>query len=318
VTVDGPRLLRDGKPFVPRGFNLIGLLTPDWCSRRAGIAAREHFGEAELYAAHRWGANTLRFQVSQRGLGDPSLSEAARAAYRDRVVAGVALARSKGFVVIVSMQDQSYSCGRVHPLPSALTVAAWDAIVPRLKADPYVVFELFNEPRNGSDPAGWAQWRDGGPGPLANLGDVPVGHQALVDRMRTALGATNTIIADTAVLGRRTTGLPRLRDPKGRIAYAVHPYTFEVPTSVWDEQFGSLARVAPVVVSEWNYVGEDCGTAKEQRAPDFLAYMRAHGIGVLGHAFDVPGTVIRDWSWLPTSCGSGVGGAGQVLRQSFR
>jgi hypothetical protein len=136
--------------------------------------------------------------------------------------------------------------------------------------------------------------------------------------MRTVLGASNTIIADTAVLGRRTTGLPRLSDPKGRIAYAVHPYTFEVATSFWDEHFGALARVAPVVVTEWNYIGEDCGTLKEKRAPDFLGYLRAHNIGVLGHAFDVPGTVIRDWSWLPTLCGSGVGGSGQLLRSFFR
>jgi hypothetical protein len=317
VTVDGNRLLRDGRPFVPHGFNMIGLLTPDWCARRVGLAARDHFGAAELDAARAWHANTLRFQLSQRGLADPSVPAAARAAYLDRVVAGVALARSKGFVVIVSMQDQSYACGSVHPLPSMLTVGAWDAVVPRLKTDSSVIFELFNEPRNGSDPAGWAQWRDGGPGPLRNLGDPAVGHQTLVDRIRATLGARNVIIADTAGLARTTAGMPLLRDPKGAVAYAVHPYTFEVPPSSWDAHFGGTAATVPVVITEWNYIGEDCGTAKEHRAPEFLDYLRKHGIGVLGHAFDVPGTIVADWAWTPTACGSAVGGAGQVLRAAF-
>ena len=50
ITVSGTLLLRDGAPFLPRGFNLIGLLTPAWCQRATGIAARDHFGAAEFAA----------------------------------------------------------------------------------------------------------------------------------------------------------------------------------------------------------------------------------------------------------------------------
>ena len=173
LSVSGNLLLRDGEPFLPRGFNMIGLLTPAWCDRAVGIAARDHFGPEELAAAASWSADTLRFQVSQRGLADPDVPEVDRAAYLASVVERVAVARAAGFVVIVSMQDQFYGCGDVHPLPSAATVDAWSALVPELMADPDVAFELFNEPRNEADAAGWAQWRTAGAAPTRTSATSP-------------------------------------------------------------------------------------------------------------------------------------------------
>ena len=314
--VSGNLLLRDGEPFLPRGFNMIGLLTPDWCPRTTGIAAREHFGPEELAAAAAWSADTLRFQVSQRGLADPDIPAEDRAAYLASVVERVGVARAAGFVVIVSMQDQYYGCGDVHPLPSAATVDAWSALAPALMADPLVAFELFNEPRNEDDAAGWAQWLSGGSTPDANLGDVAVGHQALVDHVR-GLGATNLLIADAARLGERTTGMPRLVDPLGTLAYGIHPYYFIRGPSWWDEQYGDAAAEVPLLATEWNYLRGVCGQAQQQMAPDLLDYLRRHHIGVFGHAFDVPGTTIADWTWTPSECGSAVGGSGQVLRAYF-
>ena len=317
VTVEGNRLLRDGEPWVPRGFNMIGLLTPAWCDRPVGIAAREHFGAEELAAAREWGADALRFQVSQRGLADPAVSEKEREAYLASVVDRVAQARAAGFAVIVSMQDQNYGCGDVHPLPSAATVDAWSAVVPALPEDPGVLLELFNEPRNEDDAAGWKQWRDGGLSPDPNLGDAVVGHQALVDHVR-GLGSTNVLIADTARLGERSAGLPLLDDPLDRLAYAIHPYYYVLGKSWWDQHYGDLAAIAPVLATEWNYPAEGCGTDEERLAPELLDYLRRHSIGVFGHAFDIPGTTVADWSWTPTDCGTGAGGSGALLREHFR
>jgi hypothetical protein len=316
VTVAGNRLLRYGEPWLPRGFNMVGLLTPAWCARAVGVAAREHFGNEELAAARAWGADVLRFQVSQRGLADPALPEADRTAYRDAVLAGVSRAREAGFAVVVSMQDQFFGCGDVHPLPSAETVAAWEALVPSLSGDRSVLLELFNEPQNEADAAGWAQWRDGGSSPDPNLGDVAVGHQALLDSVR-ALGGTNLLIADTARLGERSTGLPLLTDPLQRTAYGIHPYYYERGERWWDDHYGDLAAVAPVLATEWNYRPAECGTWAERMAPSLLDYLRRHGIGVFGHAFDIPRTTVADWSWTPTECGTAVGGSGALLREFF-
>jgi hypothetical protein len=317
VTVTGNHLLRDGEPWLPRGFNMVGLLTPQWCDRTVGQAARERFGADELAAARDWGADVLRFQVSQGGLADPSVPERDRAAYREHVLDGVERARDAGFAVIVSMQDQFYGCGEIHPLPTAATVDAWRVLVPSLRRDPSVLIELFNEPRNEDDDAGWAQWRDGGSSPDADLGDRAVGHQALVDAVR-EMGSRNVLIADTARLGERSAGLPLLDDPLERVAYGIHPYYYVRGESWWDEHYGDLAAAAPVVATEWNHLADECGTDAERMAPDLLDYLRRHRIGVLGHAFDVPGTTVADWDWTPTRCGTGAGGSGALLRDWFR
>ena len=211
-------------------------LAPDWCNTGQGPAARARFGQAELDAAKGWNANTLRFQVSQRGLADPNISQAARDAYLQRVVDGVELARSNGFMVIASMQDQSNGCGPARPLPSDQTLSAWSVLAPALKDDPYVMFELFNEPNVSNTTAGWARWRDGGDGPTTNQGDTPVGHQALIGLLR-GLGADNVLIADGVNKAERLSGMPLLEDTSGQLMYAIHPYYLANGESWWDQQY---------------------------------------------------------------------------------
>jgi chitodextrinase len=314
--VTGNLLMRDGEPFLPAGFNLIGLLSPSWCDMPETEAGTAAFGPAEFDAAKTWHADTLRFQVSQRGLADPEVSQEDRDAYLTRVLSGVELARAAGFVVVVSMQDQRFGCGDVQPLPTAQTVDAWSVLAPPLMADPYIMFELFNEPQNLADAAGWAQWKDGGTTPDANLGEPAVGHQELVDHLR-ALGSTNVLIADAARLGERTVGMPRLSDPAGSLVYGIHPYYFTKGLSWWEAQYGDAAAEVPLLATEWNYRADGCRTSEEKLAPALLDYLRRHHIGVLGHAFDAPGTTVADLSWEPTECGTAVGGSGRLLQTFF-
>ncbi|MDQ3431709.1 MAG: hypothetical protein M3467_05735, partial [Actinomycetota bacterium] len=91
--VSGNRLTLDGRPFVARGFNMVGLLTPSSCPQPSsvGLTARAALDEAQLREARdSWAATTVRFQVSQRALdpADPLHGEA----YVERVVDGVRLA----------------------------------------------------------------------------------------------------------------------------------------------------------------------------------------------------------------------------------
>ncbi len=314
--VDG-QLTLGGQPFLPRGFNMIGLLAPAWCTTGQGPPAAAHFGDAELDAAKAWNANTLRFQVSQRGLADPGVAAADRDAYLAKVIAGVKLARSHGFFVIVSLQDQSNGCGPAHPLPTSMSVAAWQVLAPALMDDAGVMFELFNEPNLDATTAGWLQWRDGGSGPTTNLGDTPVGHQALLDQVR-ALGARNVVIADGLNKGERLNGLTPLSDTAGQLMYGIHPYVFQQGPADWDQRYGSLSATYPMIATEWNFREDDCRSAKATQSADFLAYLRSHRIGLLAHAFDVPGTTITsDWSWTPTDCAGSQGGSGKVTKDYF-
>jgi len=179
-----------------------------------------HLDDAAMEAAISWGANTIRFQVSQPGLDftDPLYSDS----YLDRVAAAVALAHAHGLAVILSVQDQDgLGGGTRHPQPSDATIRDWQALASRFNADPDVMYEMFNEPQNRATPAGWSVWRDGGP-PEGNQGVPAVGHQNVLDAIR-ATGANNLVLADGAQYAQLLDGLPPLDDPLGQIAYAVHP-----------------------------------------------------------------------------------------------
>ncbi len=327
VTVMGVRLQRDGVDFLPHGFNMIGILTPDACRGAPGMGttARNAFGMAELVAARdAWHANTLRLQVSQTGM-DPTHANHS-AAYETRVRNGVALARSLGFVVIVSMQDQSIGCGDATELPTAQTLRSWDNLAPMFRDDPYVMFEMYNEPQNQSNAAGWAEWRDGGRSPI-DVGEAAIGHQAIVDHLRNTLNVTNVLIADGANYAGQLQGIPRLNDPLSRIAYAVHPYYFHTSntatlatdTANWDTRFGYLTATAPLLATEWN-ASASCFTGQAARIADFFSYLTAHHIGLFGHAFDVVGkmpTNLTNWSpTMFTGCSAG-SDAGELVQMYY-
>lgn len=330
VAVQGNVLVRDGQPYDPLGFTLVGLLSPPACSNGAGAAARAHLGQPEMTAALAWHADTLRFQVSYVGLSGYSAS--LRATYLQQIEAGVQLARANGMAVILSLQDQGVGCGQGRALPPVGAIRVWRQLARTFGDDPYVMFELWNEPGNRplaqrlppGDPrydevATWPDWLNGRPTPLHSnqaFGETyaaysPTGHQQLVGAVRST-GATNVIIADGADKAERLEGIPMLRDSLAvpQIAYAAHPYYFQSSPADWDRRFGYLTASVPVVVTEWNM---DCGAARQtMMAPAFLAYLQQHHIGMTAWSFDMMNTLISDWSWTPTNtqtCGYRSAGA---------
>ena len=278
-----------------------------------------------------WGANTLRFQVSQPVLAGPD-----GAAYAQQIQAGAGMALAAGFVVIVSMQDQSPACGPAEPLPSQETEDAWTTLLSNttLGSNPYVMFELFNEPRNApvTSPATsprqetWPDWLSGGRQIEPSSGQTwapytPVGHQDLVDYLRGTLNVTNVLIADGASNAESLAGLPVLTEPGSsyQIAYAVHPYNYTGGQSEWDARWGYLAGPYALIATEWDYRSSDCGRTKQTLAPVFLTYMRSGvNVGVLGHALDIfSGRLIADTSLDPTECGTASPGSGYDFRNDY-
>jgi chitodextrinase len=332
ITLSGNEFLLNGQPFVPRGFNSIALLNSPWCSNSETAAAANNFTPTELATAmSSWNADTLRFQVSQPVLAGPD-----GAAYAQQIQAGVGMALAAGFVVIVSMQDQSLACGPAEPLPSQETEDAWSTLISNttLGGNPDVMFELFNEPQNSpitsvtTNPRQetWPDWLSGGrgiePAPRQKWAPyAPVGHQDLVDYLRSTLNVTNVLIADGATHAENLAGIPILNDPGSsyQIAYAVHPYSYTIGQSDWATRWGYLAGSYALIATEWNYQGSDCGRTKQTLAPVFLNYMRSSvNVGVLGHALDVfSGRLIADTSLDPTQCGTASPGSGYDFRNDY-
>jgi hypothetical protein len=301
--VSGNKLELGGTAFLGRGFTLVGALAPSWCHAPVAQAAAARLNANEMKAARTWNANLVRYQVSQPGLSNANLTASQIAAYVSQIKSAVALAESHGFGVILSMQDQPLGCGKADPLPSKATVTAWHHLAPVFASDPKVMFELFNEPHNGTTAADWHQWEWGGCTPIKFCA---VGHQPLISDIR-SWGAPNVVVADGAEHARSFAAVPLLHDStRGRgIVYAVHPYGVH-STSYEEPLFGYLTPKVPVLVTEWNY--QSC---KDNPAPE-LSWLHSIGVGLTGWAFDVPGSLITGWSYQPTSCSTGtkfVGGA---------
>jgi hypothetical protein len=153
-----------------------------------------------------------------------------------------------------------------------------------------------------------------------------VGMQTLVNDIR-GLGANNVIILPG--LGGENTlrGMPLLSDPASpsspQFAYGVHYPSLTGGLTVWDRNFGALSATVPVIVTEW-YASSihNCIPNEPARAALLLAYLASKQIGVVGYAFDVPGTIVSGWSYAPTtyanfSCGPPGAGPGQLLFDEF-
>jgi endoglucanase len=309
IEVSGTTLLRDGKPWVPKGVEIAGFVAPLQVLKGEYLRAHEHFGQAELDAAKSYGADLIRFQLSHPGL-DPQSSLHSKA-YVDSVLDAVKLARKNHFSVLLVAQDQPQS-GETHgrPLPDDATAGLWRALAPQFASDTGVMFELFNEPFKVPSPENWSLWQDG--------------MQRSIDAVRST-GARNVILVDGLGMAHNLTGALPLHDPTQQLVYAVHPYLWKLYRSpaAWDKYFGDFAQTHPVMASEWDALANRpyCTPDMVNQATTLLDYLKAHRIGIVGWAFDLPGTLIKDF-WTPTTydgfaCGTPNQGPGELLSRSF-
>jgi hypothetical protein len=250
-------------------------------------------------------ADLIRFQVSQYGLDpvDPLYSRS----YAQQVRSAVEDARGLGLTVIVSLQAEAPAGrSRACPEPDAGAERAWQQLEPMFAGDPGVMFELFNEPSLLASATNWQLWQYGGPVALSGGGTCDaVGMQTLINDIRGA-GADNVIIVPGLAGEGTLAGMPTLTDPSSpsspQLAYGIHYPSLSGGSTVWDRKFGDAAASVPVLVTEW-YANSFhlCTPSQPQRAAWLLAYLASKQIGVVGYAFDVPGTIVSGWSYAPTT-----------------
>ena len=329
LTLNGNRWMPKGLVF--RAFtgspNSLITLSP------VTYQAQQNYGVTELQAARVFGADTIRFLVSQPSL-DPD-STLYSASFADAVVQAITLARQQNFVVLIAMQDESLSGDpNFHPLPSDQTVRNWDMLNTNFGNDRGVMFELYNEPSLPPTTDNWNTWAYGGVVPNFQPTYIAVGMQTLVTHLRNN-GALNTFVLDGLDLAHSLDGFVALTDPLQKLAYAIHPYLDgSDDESQWDARYGAPSRQVPVFATEWsaatggdpnNHVLGIGGLDSYQVVIDLLNYLRVHKIGVAGGGFDVPGGfMVQDvpgWSiptnydnYSPTVRG---GGAGALVKADF-
>ncbi|RYF05222.1 MAG: hypothetical protein EOO77_28625 [Oxalobacteraceae bacterium] len=329
VGVSGLHLTLNGQTWLPRSVVIRGFVaTPAYLKANlpGTYTGTVNYGAAELAAATAFGADTLRFQVSQPSL-DPQ-SPLYDATYAASVTAAIKQARGAGFVVMISMQDETNS-GETgfNPFASASTVRDWDALNATFGTDRGVLYELYNEPRPAKSAANWALWAYGGTNAAGASDPVAIGMQPLLNHLRAA-GSQNVMVLDGLGIGRTLDGVPTINDPLGRVVYAVHPYQRgSDDESKWDTDFGIPSTKMPVWADEWSAgFGADIGLGNltsYQVAVDLLNYLRDHSIPLGGGAFDVPGVMTQSVpGWAPTTYkgstpANPMGNSGQLVRTLF-
>lgn len=325
IHAKGAHLVSNDSTFVVKGVQIVGFVAPSRLLSGQYAAARAHFGPTELAAAKSFGANLLRFQVSQVGL-DPKSTQYS-AAYVRELHQAVDTALSWGFRIIISLQHQGPSGSReVQPLPSENTLRAWRTIAPLWASDARVMYELYNEPGLPARGPDWRLWLDGGR-LTENPGGVVVGMQRLINEIR-SLGAKNVIIVPGLATEHTLQDVPLPHDPIQNLAFGIHSPPWNGGPAGWMHNFGYLAKTKPVIVTEWAASGRNRGCTPDlpAQAIAFVQFLKRRDIGVVGFSFDIPGTIVRDWDYQPTTfrnfqCARkgrrAVGGQGELLHRYF-
>ncbi|HJV71824.1 glycoside hydrolase family 5 protein [Ideonella sp.] len=314
VQAGGSQLLRDCKPWVPRGLSFFGRLVPrGHPADPSTAAAQERFDAEALRLARAVGADVVRLQIGQPFL-DPQ-SPQHDPAYLGEVKDAAAQARRAGFSVILSLQWEGRTGVKpVEMLPKASALRAWAAVAPAFADDLGVAFELFNEPASPPDPGPgfWEAWR--------------AGHQALIDTLRRQ-GVRNLLIVDGLRGGQRLDGAPPLADPIGQLAYAVHPYFGNEDNSPagWDQRFGRFASTHPVIATEWGHAAQHCERGGADRVEQLIGYLAERHIGLVAYGSDERHSRLLHWdgerpvwsSYRGRPCAGARAGPGELLQALF-
>lgn len=295
-------VLSSGKTYVPEGISVYGGLEGRYYRKNTANTY------AQIKAAAKyWHANTVRLQVAESNMypGVGKTTDYNRQFLSD-LVNQVDYAHKFGLDVVVNDQTEFTSN---TPSPTNLTLQFWRLLADRFKADHFVIFDIFNEPRlvsldaayykpvpqrlyrllNYSNPdannyssgklttnQAWRIWRDGG-----QLDGVEYrGMQSVVSTIRHQ-GAPNLIWVEG------TYGAHRLPPKRyllsgSNLVYSIHHPNLNRPSS-W-RSIGTLAAIKPVVEGEWaqyQSAWAECFTRAYQNAPRYLDYLNSHHIGVI-------------------------------------
>jgi hypothetical protein len=284
-----------------------------------------HMDAADAAAVASWNANAVRIPLNEDcwlGINrEPNTSDEAltQAGYQQAIEEYVADLNAHGLYAILDLHWSAPGTAVANtqqPMPDLDHAPAfWQSVAQTFKSDPAVVFDVFNEPfdptdpRSGDDPepqdkVTWDCWENGGcstaaytdNGKGAGRTGLPyevAGMQGLVDTIR-ATGATQPVMVgglDYANdLSQWADHAPN--DPLNQEAASFHNYMGKACDSLtcWNSQIAPVAASVPVVTGEFdedNYTESHC----EDKTPNtfdqsYMQWADEHGVSYLA------------WGWI--------------------
>jgi len=225
----------------------------------------------------KWGANVVRISLNQ----DFWLAGSSYAVTIDQQVTWV---NQLGMGAIL---DLHWNNGAQQNMADKNSITFWTSVATRYKSNPWVMFELYNEPHDVT----WSVWLNGD--------STWSGMQNMYDAIR-ATGSQHTVIVGGLNWAFDLSGVSSGYAVTGNnIVYATHPYDYPgKQIADWPAAFGSLAATYPVIMTEF---GQYCAT--NTYVADLLNYVEAIGIHWSAWAWYVQGcafpSVISDWNGTP-------------------
>jgi endoglucanase len=278
-----------------------------------------HQDDADAVAVASWNANAVRVPLNEDcwlGInGQPNSSQGppqplTAAGYQQSVEDYVRALNAHGLYAILDLHWTAPGAAVAisqQPMPDAdHSVAFWQSVAQTFKSDPAVVFDVFNEPfdptdpKSGDDPdpshkVSWGCWQNGGcvtsayddNGRTATTYQV-AGMQALVTAIRNA-GATQPVMVGgldySNDLSQWASHAPN--DPLNQEAASFHNYMGKNcdNATCWNAQIAPVAANVPVVTGEFdedNYMEPQCATKTPSSFDtDYMTWADQHGVGYL-------------------------------------
>jgi endoglucanase len=309
IAVVGNHLVDEGgATVVLHGVNTSG--TEYACVKENSIFDGPREASAGSIAAMQsWGFNAARVQLNEScWLGIQGVKPAYSGSnYQHAIEQYVDALIAAGMYVIIDLHWSSHGGSRKATRQLAMpderyAPAFWESVANAFKADPAVIFDLFNEPypnHNTDSTAAWTCVLDGSAGHTCKGVTYPAaGTQQLLDAVRST-GATNVVMAGGPQYAGDLDQWLRYEpvDPRHQLAASIHVY-WNTPASpnwspcytstCWNSVLAPLAASIPVVAGEFGEL--DCG---DTLYPPFLNFADQHGISYLG------------WAWFVGSCAKG-------------
>ncbi|HVX21676.1 MAG TPA: cellulase family glycosylhydrolase [Acidimicrobiales bacterium] len=258
-----------------------------------------------------WHVNAVRVPLNEDcWLGINGVNPAYGGAnYRSAVQDYVHLLNAAGLVAVLDLHwnapGTTPANGQQVMADADHSPAFWTSVATAFKANPGVVFDLYNEPHDVS----WPCWLDGC---TTSAGWKAAGMQTLVDAVR-GTGATQPLMVGGLNWGGDLSQWLAHEpvDPLHQLVASVHIYNFSQcnTQACWDQTIAPVAAKVPVVTGE---LGEtDCGTSF---VDGYMAWADTVGVSYLGWTWDAGGgwsctngpSLITDYQGDPTPFGAGL------------
>jgi hypothetical protein len=295
-----------------------------------------HYDDADAAAIASWNANAVRVPLNEDCWLDTNLPAGdpyGGGAYQHEIEGYVADLNAHGIYAILDLHwtaPGAQTALEQQPMPDrSHSVAFWESVATAFKANPAVVFDLFNEPYDPTDPrsgedqnAGdkvtWECWETGRKPAMIGGGQTEpcltqayddsgnktsryeiAGMQSLLDAVR-KVGATQPVMVGGLNYANDLTQWADHApdDPLNQEAASFHNYQGEGKcdnVGCWETQIAPVAANVPVVTGEFaedNYGEPGCAASRSGFDDEYMSWADAHGVSYLAWAWFVPDPVM--------------------------